>query len=190
MGVKSSDEMAEAVGESKNQIFRFIRLTELIPDLLNMVDEGRIAFRPAVELSYLTKEQQAALLETIFLHGRNAVAGAGHQDEGVFQERQARPGCIESIMTRKSRIKRRSLPLRRSACGSISRPTFPMRKPRIMFSKRWNIIIGIRKGRKREVRKDKRPNKGQVCPFSGLSVLFPLSHSPPQKPAVPAEKKE
>ena len=65
LGVKSSDEMAEAVGESKNQIFRFIRLTELIPDLLNMVDEGRIAFRPAVELSYLTKEQQAALLETI-----------------------------------------------------------------------------------------------------------------------------
>lgn len=65
LGVKSSDEMAEAVGESKNQIFRFIRLTELIPDLLNMVDEGRIAFRPAVELSYLTKEQQAALLESI-----------------------------------------------------------------------------------------------------------------------------
>ena len=51
LGVKSSDEMAEAVGESKNQIFRYIRLTELSPDLLNMVDENRIAFRPAVELS-------------------------------------------------------------------------------------------------------------------------------------------
>lgn len=65
LGVKSSDEMAEAVGESKNQIFRFIRLTELIPDLLNMVDEGRIAFRPAVELSYLSKDQQQSLHDTM-----------------------------------------------------------------------------------------------------------------------------
>lgn len=52
-GVKSSDVMAEAIGESKNQIFRYIRLTELIPQILDMVDEGRIAFRPAVEISYL-----------------------------------------------------------------------------------------------------------------------------------------
>ena len=61
LGVKSSDEMAEAVGESKNQIFRYIRLTELSPDLLNMVDENRIAFRPAVELSYLKEEEQYEL---------------------------------------------------------------------------------------------------------------------------------
>lgn len=64
-GVKSSDEMAEAVGESKNQIFRYIRLTELVPDLLNMVDEGKIAFRPAVELSYLKTDEQEFLLETM-----------------------------------------------------------------------------------------------------------------------------
>ncbi len=64
-GVKSSDEMAEAVGESKNQIFRFIRLTELIPKLLQMVDDGKIAMRPAVELSYLTKKEQEWLAEAI-----------------------------------------------------------------------------------------------------------------------------
>ena len=64
-GVKSSDVMAEEVGESKNTIFRYIRLTELIPELLQLVDESRIAFRPAVELSYLKKEEQAALLEEI-----------------------------------------------------------------------------------------------------------------------------
>lgn len=61
-GVKSSTVMAEEVGESKNTIFRYIRLTELIPELLDLVDEGRIAFRPAVELSYLQKEEQGALL--------------------------------------------------------------------------------------------------------------------------------
>lgn len=49
----------------KNTIFRYIRLTELIPELLQLVDESRIAFRPAVELSYLKKEEQTALLEEI-----------------------------------------------------------------------------------------------------------------------------
>lgn len=57
--------MAAEVGESKNTIFRYIRLTELIPELLDLVDEGRIAFRPAVELSYLQKKEQGALLEQI-----------------------------------------------------------------------------------------------------------------------------
>ena len=57
--------MAAEVGESKNTIFRYIRLTELIPELLDLVDEGRIAFRPVVELSYLQKEKQSALLQQI-----------------------------------------------------------------------------------------------------------------------------
>ena len=48
-------------GESRDQVFRYIRLTNLVPPLLKLVDEGRIAFSPAVELSYLTKEEQAEL---------------------------------------------------------------------------------------------------------------------------------
>lgn len=64
-GATSSELMAEETGESKNQIFRYIRLTNLVPELLDMVDEGRIAFRPAVELSYLTDQEQRDLLETI-----------------------------------------------------------------------------------------------------------------------------
>lgn len=62
---RTSDELTAETGDSRNQIHRYIRLTHLIPPLLNMVDEGRIAFRPAVELSYLTKNEQSALLETI-----------------------------------------------------------------------------------------------------------------------------
>lgn len=63
---KRSDQiMAEQVGESRNQIQRFIRLTELIPTLLDMVDERKIAFNPAVELSYLKKEEQTLLLEAM-----------------------------------------------------------------------------------------------------------------------------
>ena len=63
---KRSDQiMAEQVGESRNQIQRFIRLTELIPTLLDRVDERKIAFNPAVELSYLKKEEQTLLLEAM-----------------------------------------------------------------------------------------------------------------------------
>jgi len=61
----SSDELADRVGESKNQIFRYIRLTNLLPDLLSKVDEGKIAMRPAVELSYLAENEQQSLLESI-----------------------------------------------------------------------------------------------------------------------------
>ena len=67
MGTKlrSDAELAEKVGESRNQIQRYIRLTELVPEILQMVDERQIAFRPAVEISYLTEEQQYTLLEAM-----------------------------------------------------------------------------------------------------------------------------
>lgn len=61
----SRKSIADMFGTSETQIQRYIRLTELIPELLNMVDEGRIALTPAVELSYLTKSQQQALFEEI-----------------------------------------------------------------------------------------------------------------------------
>ena len=72
-GRKSSEELAETVGESKNQIFRHIRLTYLIPGLLELVDNSvlkekgvlQMAMRPAVELSYLTETEQQSLLETM-----------------------------------------------------------------------------------------------------------------------------
>jgi len=64
-GKKSSEILAEQVGQSKNQIFRYIRLTELIPELLDMVDEKKIALNPAYELSFLKKEEQVDLLDAV-----------------------------------------------------------------------------------------------------------------------------
>ena len=64
-GKKSSEVLAEQVGQSKNQIFRYIRLTELIPELLDMVDEKKIALNPAYELSFLKKEEQRDLLDAM-----------------------------------------------------------------------------------------------------------------------------
>lgn len=63
--LRSDEIVAQEAGESRNQIQRYIRLTELIPETLQLVDEGKIAFRPAVELSYLTEEEQRDLLETM-----------------------------------------------------------------------------------------------------------------------------
>ena len=64
-GERSNEKLAEVVNESSSQIKRYIRLTELIPELLDMVDENKIAFRPAVELSYLTETEQHNLLNSI-----------------------------------------------------------------------------------------------------------------------------
>ena len=63
--IDSAAEIGSAAGESRDQVFRYIRLNLLIPELLNMVDEGRIAFRPAVELSHLQEQEQYDLLTTI-----------------------------------------------------------------------------------------------------------------------------
>ena len=63
--LRSTEQIAQTVSDSRAQIDRFIRLTELIPELLQMVDDGKIAMRPAVELSYLTKKEQQWLAEAI-----------------------------------------------------------------------------------------------------------------------------
>lgn len=63
--LESVEKMGRDTGESGRQIQRYIRLTNLIPEILDMVDDGRIAFRPAVELSYLTEQEQSALYDTM-----------------------------------------------------------------------------------------------------------------------------
>ena len=63
--LRTDEIIGEESGESREQVRRYIRLNELVPELLKMVDEGRIALRPAVELSYLTEDEQMDLLETI-----------------------------------------------------------------------------------------------------------------------------
>ena len=99
LGTKSSDEMAEEVGESKNTIFRYIRLTELIPELLQLVDESRIAFRPAVELSYLKKEEQTALLEEISYTDATPSLAQAIKMKKFSNEGKLSLEVIESIMS-------------------------------------------------------------------------------------------
>ena len=67
-GRKSREILAEEVGESHEQIRKYIRLTHLVPELLEYVDEGRIKMRPAVELSYLDEDCQRAVVDEIDLN--------------------------------------------------------------------------------------------------------------------------
>lgn len=99
LGTKSSEIMADEVGESRNTIFRYIRLTELIPPLLDLVDEGRIAFRPAVELSYLKKEEQEDLLEEISYADATPSLAQAIKMKRFSQEGKLSNEVIESIMS-------------------------------------------------------------------------------------------
>lgn len=97
-GKKSSDELAEKVGESKNQIFRYIRLTELVPEILQMVDERQIAFRPAVEISYLSEEQQYTLLEAMEYNDATPSLAQAIKMKKYMQEGKLTDGVLSSIM--------------------------------------------------------------------------------------------
>ena len=94
----SSDELAEKVGESKNQIFRFIRLTELVPEILQMVDERQIAFRPAVEISYLSEEQQYTLLEAMEYSDATPSLAQAIKMKKFMQDGKLTNEVIQSIM--------------------------------------------------------------------------------------------
>ena len=94
----SSDELAEKVGESKNQIFRFIRLTELVPEILQMVDDRQIAFRPAVEISYLSEEQQYTLLEAMEYSDATPSLAQAIKMKKFMQDGKLTDEVIQSIM--------------------------------------------------------------------------------------------
>ena len=94
----SRDELASATNDSGRQIQRYIRLTELIPDLLTMVDEGRIALRPAVELSYLDKLEQQDLAAAIGLSLATPSHAQAIKLRTFSKEGKLSPAVIDSIM--------------------------------------------------------------------------------------------
>lgn len=95
---RSDVELGELVGESKDQIRRYIRLTELVPEILQMVDERQIAFRPAVEISYLSEEQQYTLLEAMEYNDATPSLSQAIKMKKYMQEGKLTDGVISSIM--------------------------------------------------------------------------------------------
>ena len=96
---RTDEIIAQEAGESRNQIQRFIRLTELTPELLQLVDENRIAFRPAVELSYLTEDEQRDLLDTIDSEEATPSLSQAMRMKKLSQEGRLDMDSIFAIMT-------------------------------------------------------------------------------------------
>ncbi len=94
----SRDEMAESINDSSRQIQRYIRLTHLIPELLEMVDEKRIALTPAVELSYLTEQEQYYLLEEIEINDCTPSLSQACRFKKLSQNHELNRDTIADIM--------------------------------------------------------------------------------------------
>ena len=96
---ESADEVGQGSGESGRTIQRYIRLTNLVPPLLQMVDDGRIAFSPAVELSYLTKEEQAALCDLIGQEDATPSLSQAIRMKQLSREAKMTPEVLYAILT-------------------------------------------------------------------------------------------
>ena len=109
LGKRSTEIVAEGTGESYKQIQRYIRLTHLIPQLLNMVDTKKIAFNPAVELSYLKQEEQAQLLDAMESEQATPSLSQAQRLKRFSQEDKLSPAVMSAILSEEKKVEREQL---------------------------------------------------------------------------------
>lgn len=97
--MRTDEILAEQSGTSRNQVQRYIRLTELVPNLLDMVDAKKIAFNPAVELSYLKPEEQTALMEAMDSEQAMPSLSQAHRLKRFSQEGTLSPDMMRAILS-------------------------------------------------------------------------------------------
>lgn len=125
---RAGEILGESVGESERQVQRYIRLNELVPEILNLVDEGKIAMRPAVEISYLPEESQKQLFEAI---GANDCTPSHDQTirmRKAFNEGRLTQDVVEGIMCEEKPNQREKSPFRDSRIGQLIPKSVPMSK--------------------------------------------------------------
>ena len=130
LGTKSrSDvELASSVNDSVRQIHRYIRLTELLPEILDMVDEGQIAMRPAVELSYIPKLQQGQIWESMELEGCTPSYAQAIRMRKLSDDHKLTPEAIEAIMMEEKPNQKERIILRGERFNRLFPPDLPMSK--------------------------------------------------------------
>jgi len=104
MKLQALDVVGQESGESRNQVHRYIRLTYLIPKLLNMVDERKIAFNPAVELSYLKQEEQAQLLDAMESEQATPSLSQAQRLKRFSQEDKLSPAVMSAILSEEKKV--------------------------------------------------------------------------------------
>ena len=132
--LRSGKELAGKVGDSQPQIYRYIRLTELIPELLEMVDEGHIGMRPAVELSYLGDRQQRDLAEGIDMEQCTPTHEQARRMRAMNDEGRLTSEAIEAIMREEKPNQKERIVLH----GDRFRNLFPRNLP---VSKREDYVM-------------------------------------------------
>ena len=109
---RSSEAITEETGDSRNQIHRYIRLTNLVPELLDLVDEGKIKMRPAVELSYLDEDSQRAVVDEIDLNQCTPSHDQTIRMRKFFTDGKLTPEVVSAIMSEEKPNQREKIVLR------------------------------------------------------------------------------
>ena len=125
---RTSEELGSEVGESREQIRRYIRLTELLPEILNMVDEGQIAMRPAVELSYIPRHQQEQLLEIIGIEQCTPSHAQAIRMRRMSEEGKLTADTIEVIMSEQKPNQKERIILKGERFNRLFPPDLPTSK--------------------------------------------------------------
>lgn len=125
-GKQSLDLMSEECGDSRNQIHRYIRLTNLVPELLEFVDEGRIKMRPAVELSYLNEDCQRDLVDEIDLNDCTPSHDQATRMRKFFEEGKLTTEAISAIMSEEKPNQREKIVLRGDRVRSLIPKNIPI----------------------------------------------------------------
>ena len=123
---RSSEAITEETGDSRNQIHRYIRLTNLVPELLDLVDEGRIKMRPAVELSYLDEDTQRAVVDEIDLNQCTPSHDQTIRMRKFFSEGKLTPEVVSAIMCEEKPNQREKIILRGDKVRSLIPKNIPI----------------------------------------------------------------
>jgi len=120
------EELGEQVGESQDQVRRYIRLTNLVPELLDLVDEGKIKMRPAVELSYLDEDCQRAVVDEIDLNQATPSHAQTIRMRQFFTDGKLTPEVISAIMSEEKPNQREKIVLRGDKVRSLIPKNIPV----------------------------------------------------------------
>lgn len=124
----SRAELGKVVGESQDQVRRYIRLTYLLPEILDMVDDGKIALRPAVELSYLAEKEQHFLLDTMFSEDCTPSHAQAIKMRKFSQEGKLNPDVILSIMQEEKPNQKEQIKIPKERISRYFAPGTPAQK--------------------------------------------------------------
>ena len=157
-GSRSNEELAANSPDSRSQIQRYIRLTELIPPVLQMVDDGKIAFRPAVELSYLSKEQQESLYSTMECEDCTPSLAQAIKMKEFSKDGKLTDEVILSIIQEEKPNQREQLKIPKERISKYFAPGTPAQKIEDTIIKALELYR--KRERQRDMERQNSPNKG------------------------------